>query len=217
MENNTNHTGFETYDAVWILTFCAVISIGVYLAKKVRFSVVPVVANILAIIIYLFVDYFNIMVQYDRWCRRGMPDAFEIAHERESDLPSEIQERYFMLMDEVEKGKITRQEYNRKTYLLGEEVDKLKIIKFEKLKEKNKEKLDKGKITREKFHYETALLNNDIETLKFRRLRVTAEQELSEGNITQEEFDYNTKIISEELAKLREEREGIKKSKENAQ
>jgi hypothetical protein len=77
LENKSNHTGFELLLLLWPLCFCAVSAIIIYIKKKTRLVMFTIALNLAAIFFYLFVDHFNIMVQYDRWCHRGMPMPFE--------------------------------------------------------------------------------------------------------------------------------------------
>jgi hypothetical protein len=64
--------------------------------------------NITAILFFLFVDHFNIMVQYEKWVQRSMPEPFEIYGTWEREYPRELDLRFVENLDKLKVGKISR-------------------------------------------------------------------------------------------------------------
>lgn len=75
--SNCNHTGIHFLIILGPLAatlLCSMTLLAFY--RKSRLAIVAVVINIAAITFFLALDYFNIMVQYDTWLERGMPEPF---------------------------------------------------------------------------------------------------------------------------------------------
>jgi hypothetical protein len=78
--NDTNHTGGDTLAVgnVFLLLACAALAMGVlcvvWTGHLPREIVVAAALSALVTICTHFYDEANIMVQYDRWLARGMPD-----------------------------------------------------------------------------------------------------------------------------------------------
>lgn len=74
-----NHTGAEILDILLPLGLTNIIAIVLalfnYKNKAVRTALV---LNVIAVLFFITVDQFNIMVQYDRWLERGLPEMFEM-------------------------------------------------------------------------------------------------------------------------------------------
>lgn len=74
-----NHTGLEFLRILLPLSLTAAISSIIVITRKhKKLACVALTLNILAIIFFIGIDQLNVMVQYDRWLERGMPDQFEI-------------------------------------------------------------------------------------------------------------------------------------------
>ncbi len=78
--NKTNHTGFNTK---YIFLFFITCGVGLVVLSRLMPMVIPrhdvcistimLLLMLIGINMYLF-DYFNIMVNYDAWVKRGMPE-----------------------------------------------------------------------------------------------------------------------------------------------
>ena len=77
LKQHCNHTGAEVLMVLYPLSAAAIASI-VALIIKGKAAWLALALNILAVIFFISIDRYNIMVQYDRWLERGMPDHFEI-------------------------------------------------------------------------------------------------------------------------------------------
>lgn len=90
LHNNTNH-GTDFLFLVWPLSACAAIALCkiIWPPPKSKYTsavllkintkhlmYAALIMNILAILFVYSVDYFNIMLDYNEWIRRGMPDSF---------------------------------------------------------------------------------------------------------------------------------------------
>jgi hypothetical protein len=82
--NNTNHCGFDTFILVPILILITIVAIRIYLIskdkrkenqRKIIFLVAFCIFVILNIILY---EKFNIMMKYELWLDKGMPNKFGI-------------------------------------------------------------------------------------------------------------------------------------------
>ncbi|MEP6672234.1 MAG: hypothetical protein ABJF10_23930 [Chthoniobacter sp.] len=72
--NDSNHTGFEP----WLLSIVFVPTAAVGIAAVYRNSSRPLgifacCVGIGCMVFLFYLDYFNILVQYERWIARGMP------------------------------------------------------------------------------------------------------------------------------------------------
>jgi hypothetical protein len=115
-DNATNRTGLDYLGIVlWPLGFCAILSFFLYKFKKEknRQFLVSLGTNIMAIPFFLFIEHFNIMVQYEKWVQRSMPEPFEIHGTKEREYPRELDLRYLEVRDKLRAGKISREEYNQ--------------------------------------------------------------------------------------------------------
>ncbi|MDR2092962.1 MAG: SHOCT domain-containing protein [Azoarcus sp.] len=175
--NGINHTGMDFMPyALWSLGFCIILSFALYKRKKEknRRFLIPVGMNIAAILCFLFIDHFNIMVYHGDWFERGMPGPFEPSRAKIDDgVPTEIHTQATRDINALGRGEITREEYHRRgaerTILMNEfkankralqageitqeeynRVKKRKIILFQEAREDMKA-LDKGKITQEEY------------------------------------------------------------------
>lgn len=75
--NSSNHTGLEFLLALWPLGLALLLAAGLLCFTKMKLAIAAVALNIIAILFFLAIDHYNIMVQYDRWLKRGMPAPFE--------------------------------------------------------------------------------------------------------------------------------------------
>ncbi|MCL2590251.1 MAG: hypothetical protein FWD67_05045 [Betaproteobacteria bacterium] len=134
IDNKTNHTSVSYLYVTFPLLFCVLISLLLYKIKKEKFRrfITPIVVNILAIVFFVSIDHFNIMVQYDEWTRRGMPGRFEKSNIRGSEYPKELEDRVMNLMNALVDGKITREEYDREIRPLVIEMEKAKEAYYKK-------------------------------------------------------------------------------------
>jgi hypothetical protein len=74
--NDTNH-GIDFLPTLWPLSVCLLFAAYKYFRGKKRAYVVPLCANVMAIMFFVGVDRFNIMLDYDVWAGTGMPGPFE--------------------------------------------------------------------------------------------------------------------------------------------
>jgi len=72
--NETNHTGMEFLLLLVPFLICAIIS-AVKIPKKKLF-LLPFLLNITSMGFFYVIDHYNIMVEYGRWTKRGMPERF---------------------------------------------------------------------------------------------------------------------------------------------
>jgi hypothetical protein len=115
LESDSNHTAFDVLILLWPLFFCVAIAGLIYIIKKPRLAIIPIGANLVAICFYLFVDHFNIMVQYDKWIWRSMPGPFEESRMKESDTHRGADNRLGEKMTALGNGEITEEEYALKS------------------------------------------------------------------------------------------------------
>lgn len=79
MMHGCNHTGLEFMRILLPLGLTTAISIIIVITSKHKKAArIALALNILAIIFFIGIDQLNVMVQYDRWLERGMPNQFEI-------------------------------------------------------------------------------------------------------------------------------------------
>ena len=70
-----NHIGFDIRDAYWLALAGGFMSLlAMRMTRKPRVNAIAVLVSslCLALLIAVF-DYYNVIVQYDTWCGRGMP------------------------------------------------------------------------------------------------------------------------------------------------
>lgn len=126
-DNATNHTAVDYLSIVlWPLGLCAILSFYKFKKEKNRRFLISLGANIAAILFFLFIDYFNIMVQYDQWLQRGMPDPFESSKTKKSEYPAELDARFAEVLRKFSAGKISREEFERESDLIDIEIQKYK-------------------------------------------------------------------------------------------
>lgn len=78
LQKGCNHCGVELMLTLVPLSIAALVAImAVASQEKKRAARIALTLNILAIIFFISIDRFNVMVQYDRWLERGMPARFE--------------------------------------------------------------------------------------------------------------------------------------------
>lgn len=75
MKNSTNHSGFDFMAFMKPLALAALASL--FFLKKVRLARIALVLNLLGVLFFYVTDHFNVMVQYDKWCKRGMPVKYQ--------------------------------------------------------------------------------------------------------------------------------------------
>jgi hypothetical protein len=161
LENRTNHIGVEFLQVLWPLFFCAILALLLYKLKNKRRFLVPVLVNFSAMAFFYGIDHFNILVQYDEWCDRGMPSPFMVL--RKSDTLPELDEK----LDSFVTQRIYRDivEYNVESdRLLAEYRDKW----FEKKMEALLERFNEGEITRETYEQWAAQKKAQYERDKIR-------------------------------------------------
>jgi hypothetical protein len=74
---NTSNHGVYFLPILWPLSACLLFAVYKYFRKKRRAYIVSLCVNALAIMFFIGVDKFNIMLDYDVWAGRGMPGRFE--------------------------------------------------------------------------------------------------------------------------------------------
>jgi glucan phosphoethanolaminetransferase (alkaline phosphatase superfamily) len=136
----TNYTDADLfYFFLWPLCFCVILSFFLYKFKKEkkRQFLVSFGTSIVAILFFLFVDRFNIMIQYDDWLHRGMPSPFEPSRIVEREYPRELGVRYLEYSKKLKDGTISREEYDRENALINIEIKKYKEQKKAKENDRN--------------------------------------------------------------------------------
>lgn len=79
-KGHCNHTGGEILMILLPLGLTMIVAIMTVISKNQKKAArIALALNILAVIFFIGIDRFNIMVQYDRWLERGMPARFERA------------------------------------------------------------------------------------------------------------------------------------------
>lgn len=73
----TVNYGVDFLHALWIIVPCFFFSVYKYIRGKNIAYVVASSLNLLAVIFFVSVNKFNVMINYDEWAGRGMPGAFE--------------------------------------------------------------------------------------------------------------------------------------------
>ncbi|MDR2092963.1 MAG: hypothetical protein LBP58_06575 [Azoarcus sp.] len=139
--NGINHTGVDFIPyALCSLGFCTLFSFALYKRKKEknRRFLIPMGMNIAAILFFLFIDHFNIMVYYGDWCERGMPGPFEPSIVKEDPVPPEIHRQAIRDINALEEGKITQEEYDRRNVQRGILMDEFEA-KFQAKKRQQRE------------------------------------------------------------------------------
>jgi hypothetical protein len=160
LESDSNHTAFDLLILLWPLFFCVVIAGLIYIIKKPRLAIIPIGVNLVAICFYLFVDHFNIMVQYDKWIWRSMPGPFEESRMKESDTPRGAHDRLGEKMAAHLDGKITDEEYERVTAPIMQEIREYKALRREKIA--LTKKYEEGQIGKKEYKRETARIKAEL-------------------------------------------------------
>jgi hypothetical protein len=65
---------------LWIGYVAAIFVGGIQVAVDRKLFVLPallLLVGLLGLGLGLYIEHYNILVQYDRWCAKGMPDRFE--------------------------------------------------------------------------------------------------------------------------------------------
>ena len=115
-----NH-GLDFYDNIYLLGLLA--AVAAYLLEKTdnSFFMAALVMNVMVAIFFIAADRLNIMLDYDKWIWRGMPGPFEESKIRRVDTNPELDKldsEYSLLLRDAMDGKITQEEFNRKTAIL---------------------------------------------------------------------------------------------------
>jgi hypothetical protein len=160
LESDSNHTGFDVLILLWPLFFCVAIAGLIYIIKKPRLAIIPIGVNLVAICFYLFVDHFNIMVQYDKWTGRGMPGVFEKSRMKESDTHRETLKQLTEKMAAFGDGKITEEEYERETAPIMQKLDEYKALRREN--RALAKKYEEGQISKKEYKRETARIAAEL-------------------------------------------------------
>jgi len=74
-ENSTNHSALDFVLLIVPLSILAVIAL--FKVRKEPKFLIALMANLSAIGFYLYIDHYNIMLGYDEWLYRGMPEPYE--------------------------------------------------------------------------------------------------------------------------------------------
>jgi hypothetical protein len=69
--------GMDFLPTIWPLSACLLFAIYKALRGKKLVYIVPLCANLLAILFFVGIDRLNIMLDYDEWASRGMARPFE--------------------------------------------------------------------------------------------------------------------------------------------
>ena len=74
-ENSTNHSALDFVLLIVPLSILAIIALF-KIRKRPKF-LIALIANLTAIAFYLYIDHYNIMLGYNEWLYRGMPERYE--------------------------------------------------------------------------------------------------------------------------------------------
>lgn len=76
--NSTNHTGYEPYYFIIPFTILAVISFVMLIFTEAKnINAITILLGFIAVLLLFTYKQFNIMLNYDEWLTRGMPNRFE--------------------------------------------------------------------------------------------------------------------------------------------
>jgi hypothetical protein len=74
IRNGTGHTGFEPWFLSVVFAVSLIIGFAALFSSRSRTAaIVTCTAGIAGLALLLFLDHFNLLLQYDRWLQRGMP------------------------------------------------------------------------------------------------------------------------------------------------
>lgn len=115
---------------MWLSIICAGIAAHQVIKTKKPLFIIPFILNLSAASFFYYIDHNNIMVQYDRWIYRGMPEPYEASKQKpKSDIPKKLQEYSSSITMKRKKGEITDEEVTRMIDHYISEVDKIRAQK----------------------------------------------------------------------------------------
>ena len=83
--SNSNHTGFDTYILIYfnIIILLIDLLLLIFFQKKmdkpgIFIAICIIIISFSSILNVIIFDKYNVMVQYDRWAKRGMPLRWEL-------------------------------------------------------------------------------------------------------------------------------------------
>ena len=72
--HDSNHTGFEPWELSLFFVPTAILGFVTFRRRLLRWGALfALFLGTGGILLLAYIDYFNVLVQYDRWLRRGMP------------------------------------------------------------------------------------------------------------------------------------------------
>jgi hypothetical protein len=116
-KKNTNY-GLDFYDNIYIFGLFAFISTCLLIKNYEPYFIAALVVNILAVLFFLAADRFNVMINYEKWIDRGMPNTFEESRMKHIDINPELEKldkELSLWRRKALDGEISQEKYNNES------------------------------------------------------------------------------------------------------
>lgn len=75
ISNPVNHIGIDIYLLMYFFIFLTLLSIVAFVKTKNKISILTIIVGVISNILLFLIDEYNILVGYEKWLQRGMPNS----------------------------------------------------------------------------------------------------------------------------------------------